>query len=486
MKENKNTKNIVVENNDSAENNIHLLLDVHERPKSKAQWILLSLQHVFAMFGATVLVPLIINGIATSTKNPVYPGEVMNISMALFCSGVGTLIYIALTAAKVPMYLGSSFAYMSGIGAAYPLYGNATFVAIMLVGVIYIIFGTIIHFLGKDFLEKILPAIVIGPMIIIIGMSVAPTAINNTGLNSNNWTESYSNWIGIGIAAFTFLVTIIASLKLKGFGKMVAIIIGVVAGYIFSAILHFAIPDANILNVDLLNNTSKWEWYPSFKGFWNDIKPSDIGAAILTVTPLAIIAMAEHIGDHISMGYLTGKNFVKNPGIHRTLIADGVSIIFDGMVGGPPNTTYGENASVVGMTKVASVWVTGLAAIMAIILSFVAPVNQLILMMPKPVMGGISIIMFGFIATNGIRILAKNNIDFQNMRNIIIMSTVLVIGLGGAVLGFTSGNSKLLLSGSALAAFIGVILNLVLPQNINQGFHIYHYLKSKFKSRKKD
>ncbi|ELL44296.1 uracil-xanthine permease family protein [Spiroplasma melliferum] len=458
------------------ENNIKLLLGPHDRPKSFFQWSILALQHVFAMFGSTVLVPLIINQTAGV--------EVMNIAMALFCSGVGTLIYIAITAAKVPMYLGSSFAYMGAMGVCYPLYGNAVFIAVMMVGVIYITFGILVYFIGNKFLERILPAVIVGPLIIIIGMSVAPSAINNAGFNPDAWKQPYSHWIGIGIAVFTFLITAIIALKCKGFAKVVPVIIGVVAGYLLCVILHFAIgTEYQILDTSKITDPSQWQWYPSFKKIW-DLKASNIGPAILAISPLAIIAIAEHIGDHISMGQMTGKNFVKDPGMHRTLIADGVSIIFDGLVGGPANTTYGENASVVGMTRIASVWVTGLAALFAIGLSFIAPVNQLVQILPAPVMGGISMIMFGLIATNGIRVLINNQIDYTNMKNVFVTAIMLVLGLGGAIFNFNLGTGNLQFTGVALAAFAGIFLNLLLPDHQNNGFQCWKKLKLFIKTQK--
>ncbi|GAA6238087.1 MAG: solute carrier family 23 protein [Spiroplasma phoeniceum] len=457
------------------ENNIKLLLGPHDRPKSFLKWSILALQHVFAMFGSTVLVPLIINQTAGV--------EVMNIAMALFCSGVGTLIYIAIIAAKVPMYLGSSFAYMGAMGVCYPLYGNAVFIAVMMVGVIYITFGVLVYFIGNKFLERILPAVIVGPLII-IGMSVAPSAINNAGFNPTAWKQPYSHWIGIGIAIFTFLVTAIIALKCKGFAKVVPVIIGVVAGYLLCVILHFAIgTEYQILDISKITDPSQWQWYPSFKKIW-DLKASNIGPAILAISPLAIIAIAEHIGDHISMGQMTGKNFVKDPGMHRTLVADGVSIIFDGLVGGPANTTYGENASVVGMTRIASVWVTGLAVLFAIGLSFIAPVNQLVQMLPAPVMGGISMIMFGLIATNGIRVLINNQIDYTNMKNVFVTAIMLVLGLEGAVFNFNLGTGNLQFTGVALAAFAGIFLNLLLPDHQNNGFQWWKKLKLFIKTQK--
>lgn len=463
-------------------NALELVLEPHQRPKSIGQWIVLAFQHVFAMFGSTVLVPMIINATATKAGggNPI---EVMNISMALFCSGVGTLVYIACTKAKVPMYLGSSFAYMAAIGSNFPQYGNAVFIAVMVAGLIYIIFGVIAYYVGTKFIETLLPPVVVGPIIIVIGIGVAPSAVTNAGLNAATWDGGYPAWLAVIIAAFTVGVTMIMALKAKGFFKIVPILSGVIVGYLFATILHFSNPDWGILNTKLLTDTSVWEWHPTFKKFW-DVKAENIGPAVLAISPLAIVAIAEHIGEHISLGYMTGKNFVKKPGMHRTLIADGVSIVIDGLVGGPPNTTYGENTSVVGMTKVASVWVTGLAAIFAIVLAFIAPVNQIILMMPKPVMGGISMVMFGLIATNGIRVLISNKIDYGNMRNVFITALILVLGLGSAAIEITTGKSALEFNGVALAAFGGIILNLILPRSLNNGFWIIRKIKNIFKSDK--
>ncbi|AXF95716.1 uracil-xanthine permease family protein [Spiroplasma phoeniceum] len=463
------------EQNTLIENNIKLLLGPHDRPKRFLQWSILALQHVFAMFGSTLLVPLIINQTARV--------EVMNIAMALFCSGVGTLIYIAITAAKVPMYLGSSFAYMGAMGVYFPLYGNAVFIAVMMVGVIYITFGVLVYFIGNKFLERILPAVIVGPLIIII-IIIAPSAINNAGFNPTAWKQPYSHWNKIGIAIFTFLVTAIIALKCKGFAKVVPVIIGVVAGYLLCVILHFVIgTEYQILDTSKITDPSQWQWYPLFKKIW-DLKASNIGPAILSISPLAIIAIAEHIGDHISMVQMTGKNFVKDPGMHRTLVADGVSIIFDGLVGGPANTTYGENASVVGMTRIASVWVTGLVALFAIGLSFIAPVNQLVQMLPAPVMGGISMIMFGLIATNGIRVLINNKIDYTNMKNVFVTAIMLVLGLGGAFFNFNLGTGNLQFTGVALASFAGIFLNLLLPDHQNNGFQWWEKLKLFIKTQK--
>ncbi|AVN64711.1 MULTISPECIES: uracil-xanthine permease family protein [Mesoplasma] len=455
---------------------IGLALEPREKPKSYGQWFVFSIQHVFAMFGSTVLVPIIINGLAKEV--------VMTSSMALFCSGVGTLIYIALTKAKVPMYLGSSFAYMTAIGMNYQAYGNSVFVAIMVAGLIYILFGILVYYLGTGFIEKIFPVIVIGPLIMVIGLSAAPSALANAGITSaKSWSDSakgYAQWIAALIAIFTFMVTIIVTLKAKGIAKVIPVMIGILSGFVLSLIIHFSMKNSTLIDTTKITDVSQWEWYPSFKPLWKQ-EAKNILPAILAISPLAIIAMAEHIGDHIAMGYITKKDFVKDPGIHRTLIADGVSIVFDGLVGGPPNTTYGENTAVIGMTKVASVWVTGGAAVIAIILSFVAPVNQTISMLPEPVMGGVGMIMFGFISINGVRIMVTSKTDFMNMRNVFISATVLVIGVVLSVLGEGIDMGSFNLPGLGLAAFTGIILNLILPTKLNEGFMCIEWIKSKFK-----
>lgn len=461
-------------------NEVGLLLDVHDKPKSKRQWFILSLQHVFAMFGSNVLVPVIINGLAGK--------ELMNPSMALFASGVGTLIYIALTKAKVPVYLGSSFAYMTAVGVSYQTYGEAVFFAIMFVGLIYILFGIAIYYLGSGFVKKIFPAIIVGPLIIIIGISAAPSALKNAGItNSENWENTaLPQWVAAMVAIVTFLSIILITLRSKGIAKIIPVILGIGIGFGFALILHFIKPSWELIDTSKITDVKKWEWFPSFSPFWK-AEAKNIFPAILSLAPLAIIGMSEHIGDHTSIGMITGRDFVKDPGLHRTLMADGVSIVVDGFIGGPPNTTYGENTAVVGITKIASVWVIGLAAIIAVALAFIAPVNQTISMIPPSVMGGIGMVMFGFISINGIRILAKNKIDYLNMRNVFIISTVMVLGIVLSVRedAIDFGSETFKLPGVGIAAICGILLNLVLPEELNKGM-FYFKIFNKKKDKPKD
>ena len=419
-----------------------LLLDVNEKPEI-AKWIILAIQHVFAMFGATILVPILVNSTAGQ--------EVLTIPVALVSSGIGTLIYILCTKRKSPVYLGSSFAFIAPLAAAYLKGGiSGAMTGIMVIGFIYIVFATIIHFIGKNWINKLLPHIVIGPMIMIIGLGLAPNAISQIGLG----TETQIEWKGIIVALITFLTTAIIMVRGKGFLKIVPFLVGIVTGYIASICLgvvdftpvaeaaFFSIPNFVIPFVD---------YAPSF-------------SALLTIAPIALVTMAEHIGDHTALSTIIGKDLLKNPGLDRTLLGDGIATFVAGILGGPANTTYGENTSVVGMTKIASVWVIGLAAIIAICLGFLGKFTAIISTIPEPVLGGVSLLLYGFIAVNGLKVLIENKIDFGKSKNIVVASTMLVLGLGGAAISIVSGDLSITISGMSLAATVGILLNLLLPE----------------------
>lgn len=419
-----------------------LLLDVNEKPEI-AKWIILAIQHVFAMFGATILVPILVNSTAGQ--------EVLTIPVALVTSGIGTLIYILCTKGKSPVYLGSSFAFIAPLAAAYLKGGiSGAMTGIMVIGLIYIVFATIIHFIGKNWINKLLPHIVIGPMIMIIGLGLAPNAISQIGLG----TESQIEWKGIIVALITFLTTAIIMVRGKGFLKIVPFLVGIVTGYVASICLglvdftpiaeaaFFSMPNFIIPFVD---------YVPSF-------------SALLTIAPIALVTMAEHIGDHTELSTIIGKDLLKNPGLDRTLLGDGIATFVAGILGGPANTTYGENISVVGMTKIASVWVIGLAAIIAICLGFLGKFTAIISTIPEPVLGGVSLLLYGFIAINGLKVLIENQIDFGKSKNIVVASTMLVLGLGGAAISIVSGDLSITISGMSLAATVGIILNLLLPE----------------------
>lgn len=419
-----------------------LLLDVNEKPEI-AKWIILAIQHVFAMFGATILVPILVNSTAGQ--------EVLTIPVALVTSGIGTLIYILCTKGKSPVYLGSSFAFIAPLAAAYLKGGiSGAMTGIMVIGLIYIVFATIIHFIGKKWINKLLPHIVIGPMIMIIGLGLAPNAISQIGLG----TETQIEWKGIIVALITFLTTAIIMVRGKGFLKIVPFLVGIVTGYIASICLGLVdftpVAEAAFFSM------------PNFVIPFVDYAPSF--SALLTIAPIALVTMAEHIGDHTALSTIIGKDLLKNPGLDRTLLGDGVATFVAGILGGPANTTYGENTSVVGMTKIASVWVIGLAAIIAICLGFLGKFTAIISTIPEPVLGGVSLLLYGFIAVNGLKVLIENKIDFGKSKNIVVASTMLVLGLGGAAISIVSGDLSITISGMSLAATVGIILNLLLPE----------------------
>ncbi len=418
-----------------------LLLDVNEKP-TIAKWIILAIQHVFAMFGATILVPIMVNTAAGET--------VLTIPVALVTSGIGTLIYILCTKGRSPVYLGSSFAFIAPLAAAYAKGGiSGAMVGVMAVGLVYVIFATIIHFIGKKWIDKLLPPVVIGPMIMIIGLSLAPSAISQVGLG----TGTQIDWRCIAVALITFLTTAVVMVRGKGFLKIIPFLVGIVVGYI-SAICFGLVDFAPVLEAGFFS-------MPSFVVPFLNYTPNF--SALLTIVPISLVTIAEHIGDHTALSTIIGKNLLKNPGLDRTLLGDGLATFVAGFLGGPANTTYGENTSVVGMTKVASVWVIGLAAIIAICLGFLGKFTALVSTIPDAVLGGVSLLLYGFISVNGLKVLIENKIDFGKSKNIVVASTMLVLGLGGAAISIIHGDLSVTISGMSLAAIIGILLNLLLP-----------------------
>lgn len=417
-----------------------LTLDVNEKPPV-LKWIILALQHVFAMFGATILVPILVNSAAGET--------VLTIPVALVTSGIGTLIYILCTKGRSPVYLGSSFAFITpiAVGAIKAGVGGAL-TGVMLVGIIYVIVAIIICIVGKDWLSKILPPIVIGPMIMIIGLGLAPTAISEMGISSDVVNLDYRS---IVVAVFTFIITAVVMLNGKGFLKVIPFLIGIISGYILSVILGL-VDFTPILEASFFS-------IPDFILPFVSYTPN-LGAAMV-IAPIALVTIAEHIGDHTALSTIIGKDLIKDPGLNRTLLGDGIATFAAGLLGGPANTTYGENTSVVGMTKIASVWVIGLAAIFAILLGFLGKFTALVSTIPNAVLGGVSLILYGFIAVNGLKVLIENRVDFSKSRNVIIASSMLVLGLGGAAINI----STVTISGMSLAAIVGVLLNLLLPKD---------------------
>lgn len=419
------------------ESTVDLLLDVDQRP-SAGKGILLSFQHVFAMFGATILVPLILG---------------MPVSVALFASGVGTLIYMVSTGFKVPVYLGSSFAFITAMSLAMKEMGgdvSAAQTGVILTGLIYVIVATSVRFAGTKWIDKLLPPIVIGPMIIVIGLGLAGSAVTNAGLVADG------NWKNALVAVVTFLIAAFINTKGKGFLRIIPFLFAIIGGYIFAVLLGLV------------------DFTPVLQANWFEVPrfylPFSTGGAFkqynlyfgpetIAILPIAIVTISEHIGDHTVLSQICGRQFLKEPGLHRTLLGDGIATSVSAFLGGPANTTYGENTGVIGMTRIASVSVIRNAAFIAIALSFLGKFTALISTIPNAVLGGMSILLYGVIASNGLKVLIKERVDFGQMRNLIIASAMLVLGLGGAILKL----GPVTLSGTALSAMTGIILNLILP-----------------------
>ena len=420
----------------------YLLYDVGETPPIH-KMIIFALQHVLAMFGATILVPILVNNIAGK--------EVLTIPVALFTSGIGTIIYLLCTKGKSPVYLGSSFAFISPIAYAYLASGaSAVGMGIFITGLVYVLFSILIRIFGKKWIDKLLPPLVIGPMIMIIGLGLAPSAVSSIGLSG-----STIEWKGILVAVVSFLTTALISTRAKGILKVIPFLVGIGVGYVLSIILGI---------VDFTNiKDESFFALPKFVLPFKDYAVSLNG--VLTIVPIALVTIAEHIGDHIALGAIIKKDLVKDPGLERTLLGDGLATSVAGLLGGPANTTYGENTSVVGITKVASIKVIGLAAIIAIIISFFGKITGILATIPNPVLGGVSLLLYGFIAVNGLKVIVQNKIDFDNLKNVIVTSAMLVIGLGGAVVSITTKNINLSVSGMSLAAVVGILLNLILPDS---------------------
>lgn len=416
---------------------VNLLLDVDQNPPF-AKGLLLSLQHVFAMFGATILVPLILG---------------MPVSVALFASGLGTLIYMVATQFKVPVYLGSSFAFISAMAFAMKQMNGDVSAAqsgVVLVGLVYVVVALAVKLIGTKWIDRLLPPIVIGPMIMVIGLGLANSAVTNAGFIKDGTVQQMT------VAVVTFLITAFINTKAKGFLKIIPFLFGIIGGYIV-AVLFGLVDFTPVLEADWIAIPQLYLPF-STNGFFKEYHWY-FGPETWAILPVAVVTIAEHIGDHTVLSQICGRQFLKNPGLHRTLIGDGIATSVSAFMGGPANTTYGENTGVVGMTRIASVSVIRNAALFAIGLSFLGKFTALISTIPNAVLGGMSIMLYGVIASNGLKVLIEKQVDFREVRNLIIASSMLVLGLGGAILEL----GPVTLSGTALCALAGVILNLVLP-----------------------
>ncbi len=410
---------------------------IDEKPAKKSEMMILSLQHVFAMFGSTVLVPILIG---------------IDVSVALFTAGMGTLLYSLATKAKVPVFIGSSFAYIGILSLLVSEYGQSyASLAVMSVGVIYILLSFTIRAIGTKWLDYILPPVIMGPVIIVIGLSLASTAIDNSGLGMTSFDPTAAF-----ISLSTLLVTSIAMMKGNNFSKSIPILIGIGYGYIASLAL-------GLVDLTVFSDVSLF----SMPQFYNPFIAGEFTfspAVVAAIIPLVFVTVAEHIGDHTVSSTITGKNFLKDPGLDKTLLGDGLATLFAGFVGGPVNTTYAENTGVIILTRVASTAVIRLAAVFAMIIAFIAPINVFINSIPSPVMGGISIALFGLIAQNGVKLLVAGRVDFNHPRNMMIIAVILIIGLGGAILSFNIGDITFEFTTMSLAALIGILFHLILPE----------------------
>ncbi|KQU18465.1 uracil permease [Bacillus sp. Leaf13] len=410
-----------------------VVLDVEDVPRV-GQWITLSIQHLFAMFGATVLVPFLVG---------------LSPAVALVSSGLGTLSYLLITKGQIPAYLGSSFAFITPIILAKGLGGpEAAMIGCFAAGFIYGIIALIIQKVGLRWLMNLLPPVVVGPVIIVIGLSLAGTAVDMAMYDpQKNYSVTY-----IIIALITLAVTIICNVFFKGFINLIPILIGIIVGYSCSAV-------AGIIDYEPIKSAQWWEM-PKFMFPYITYTPIFSWEVIAIMVPVAVVTLSEHIGHQMVLSKVVGRNFLEKPGLHRSILGDGAGIMIGSLIGGPPLTSYGENIGVLTMTKAFSVYIIGGAALTAIVFGFNGKISAVISSIPTAVMGGISILLFGIIASSGLRMLIDNKVDFDKKRNLMIASVILVLGIGGA---FVQLSDTVSLSGMALSAIVGILLNLILP-----------------------
>ena len=384
------------------------------------QKTIVGVQFLFVAFGATVLVPLLVG---------------LDPSVALFTAGIGTLIFHLVTKGKVPIFLGSSFAFIAPIIKATELYGlPGTLCGLASVGLVYGIMSTLVRFRGVDFIARLFPPIVVGPVIMLIGLSLAGTGVN---MAQENWP----------LAIVALLTTIIVSLFGKGLLRLIPIFSGIVVGYIAAALL-------GIIDFQPVAEAS-WLALPAF------VRPEFSWEAIIFMIPVAIAPVIEHIGDVYAINEVAGKDFVKDPGLHRTMLGDGLACIAAALIGGPPVTTYSEVTGAVSLTKITDPAVIRIAAIVGILFSILGKVSAILKTIPSAVLGGIMLLLFGTIASVGINSLIKNKVDLGNTRNLVIASLILTLGIGGAEL--TIGSFTI--GGIGLAALVGVLLNIIIPKD---------------------
>ena len=391
----------------------------NKKQLSPALKTVVGVQFLFVAFGATVLVPLLV-GLDPST--------------ALFTAGIGTLIFHLVTKGKVPIFLGSSFAFIAPIVKATELYGlPGTLSGLVAVGAVYFVMSALVKWQGINLIKRLFPPVVIGPVIMLIGLSLAGTGVS---MASEDWL----------LAIIALVTAIVVSMYAKGLLKLIPIFAGIIVGFAVAAILG---------RVDFSGvAAAPWLGLPQF------VKPEFSWEAILFLIPVAIAPVIEHVGDVFTVSQVAGKDFVKNPGLHRTMLGDGIACCVAGLIGGPPVTTYSEVTGAMVLTKVTDPAVIRIAAVTGIIFSMVAKVSALLKAIPGAVLGGIMLLLFGMIAATGVNNMVQNRTDMSNSRNLIIVSLILTTGIGGAVLQMGTVS----MTGIGLSAVIGVLLNLILPR----------------------
>lgn len=414
--------------------------------------LLLGLQHMFAMFGATILVPILVN--------TYFNGEGLSIQVTLICAGIGTLFFHLCTKLKVPAFLGSSFAFLGGFHTVANLdtgiFKNMSMGeklpyacgGIVVAGALYLVLALVVKLVGVKRVMRFLPPVVTGPIIICIGLSLAPSAVNN----------AKTNWL---LAIIAFAVIVIFNIWGKGMFKIIPILMGVVISYVVAFILFKCgvhNPDGSAIFTFKAVKDAGWVDLPPFQLCKFNI------TSILVMAPIALATMMEHIGDISAISATTGNNFIKDPGLHRTLIGDGLATAFAAAFGGPANTTYGENTGVLELSRVYDPRVVRLAAVYAILLSFSPKVAECIGSLPASIIGGVSFMLYGMISAIGVRNVVENKVDFTKSRNLIVAAVILVSGLGfGNGITFTVAGTSITLTSLAIAAILGIALNAILP-----------------------
>ena len=416
--------------------------------------LLLGLQHMFAMFGATILVPILVNNY--------FNGEGLSIQVTLICAGLGTLFFHLCTKLKVPAFLGSSFAFLGGFQAVANLdtgiFANMTMGeklpyacgGIVVAGLLYLVLALIVQLVGVKRVMHFLPPVVTGPIIICIGLSLAPSAVSNAS----------TNWI---LAIIALAVVIFFNIWGKGMLRIIPILLGVTISYAAALIL-------NAVGMTNADGSAILDFSGAAAASLVGLPPFQLCkfnlTAILAMAPIAIAAMMEHIGDISAISATVGENFMEDPGLQRTLIGDGLATSLSALVGGPANTTYGENTGVLELSRVHDPRVIRIAAVFAVILGFISKVAELIGSMPTAIVGGVSFILYGMISAIGVRNIVENKVDFTKSRNLIIAAVILVCGLGfSGGLTFHVGGADITLTSLALAAIFGILLNAILPGN---------------------